>query len=73
MVLAGMGLAILPDVSVSGELRRGQLKRIDVPMLMMSRDIVLYYKSNRVLSATRLEFVNFIQEYFSPSKHRRRR
>jgi DNA-binding transcriptional LysR family regulator len=72
MVLAGMGLAILPDVSVSGELRNGQLKRIDVPMLMMTRDIVLYYKSKRALSATRQEFVNFIRDYFSPKRHRRR-
>ena len=71
MVLAGMGLAILPDVSVAAELRRGQLKRIDVPTLMLSRDIVLYYRSKRALSATREEFVKFIVEYFSPKRHRR--
>jgi len=64
MVMSGMGLAILPDVVVGPEIRRGQLKRIDVPALAMSRDVVLYYKSNRTLSATREEFVTFIQEYY---------
>ena len=71
MVMAGMGLAMLPDITVGPELRQGQLKRIDVPTLTMSQDIVLYYKTNRSLSATRTEFVKFLQDYFK-SKSRRK-
>lgn len=73
MVMAGMGLAFLPDVAVSPEIRRGQLVRIDVPALMMSRDIVLYYKANRTLSLAREEFVRFLKDYFAPKPRRRRR
>jgi DNA-binding transcriptional LysR family regulator len=72
MVMAGMGLAFLPDVAVSPEIRRGQLVRVDVPALMMSRDIVLYFRSNRTLSPTREEFVKFLKNYFAPKKRRRR-
>lgn len=72
MVMAGMGLAFLPDVAVSPEIRRGQLVRVDVRALMMSRDIVLYYRSNRALSHTREEFVKFLKEYFAPKPRRRR-
>jgi len=70
MVMAGMGLAFLPDVSVSPEIRAGRLVRIDVPPLVMSRDVVVYYKTNRTLSATRQEFLSFLQEYFAPRRHR---
>lgn len=71
MVMAGMGLAILPDITVSPEIRQGQLKRIDVPAMTMSREIVLYHKANRALSTTRAEFVNFLKEYFKPKSRRK--
>lgn len=71
MVMAGMGLAFLPDIAVAPEIRRGQLVRIDVPALMMSRDIVLYYRSKRTLSPTREEFVKFLTDYFAPKQRRR--
>jgi len=71
MVMAGMGLGFLPDIAVAPEIRRGQLVRIDVPALMMTRDIVLYYKSNRTLSRTREEFVRFLKNYFAPKPRRR--
>jgi DNA-binding transcriptional LysR family regulator len=71
MVMAGMGLAFLPDVAVAPEIRRGQLVRIDAPPLLMSRDVVVYHKTNRTLSAARKEFLAFLQEYYAP-RHRRR-
>jgi DNA-binding transcriptional LysR family regulator len=71
MVMAGMGLGFLPDIAVAAEIRQGELVRIDVPALMISRDIVLYYKSNRTLSRTREEFVRFLKEYFAPKPRRR--
>jgi DNA-binding transcriptional LysR family regulator len=73
MVMAGMGLAFLPDIAVASEIRRGQLTRIDVPPMMMSRDIVLYHKANRTLSATRKEFIDFFKDYFAPKTKRRRK
>lgn len=71
MVIAGMGLGMLPDIAVGAEIRRGQLVRIHVPTLTISRDVVVYYKTNRTLSVARGEFVNFLQEHFK-SKSRRR-
>ena len=73
MVMTGMGLAVLPDVVVATEIRRGQIARINAPLLIMSRDIVLYYKTNRALSATRLEFVSFLKEFFSSKRQRSRK
>jgi DNA-binding transcriptional LysR family regulator len=71
MVMAGMGLGFLPDIAVSTEIRRGQIVRLDVPAMMMTRDIVLYYRSKRTLSRTSEEFVRFLAEYFKPKKRRR--
>ncbi len=64
MVLAGMGLGILPETAVGGEIRRGQLVRIELPALTMGQEIMLYYKSKRSLSPTRERFMTFMQEYF---------
>ena len=68
MVMAGMGLAFLPEIAVAGELRRGQLVRLDVPPLVMHQDVTLYTRKNRSLSRTATEFVQFLQEYFDPGK-----
>lgn len=73
MVMAGMGLAFLPDIAVASEIRRGQLTRIDAPLMMMSRDIVLYHKANRTLSATGKKFIDFFKDYFAPKTGRRRK
>jgi DNA-binding transcriptional LysR family regulator len=71
MVMAGMGLGFLPDIAVSPEIRRGQLVRLDVPALLISRDIVLYHRANRTLSATRAQFISFLKDYYAPKPHRR--
>ena len=71
MVMAGMGLGFLPDIAVSSEIRRGQIVRLDVPALMMTRDIVLYYRAKRTLSRTSEEFISFMVDYFKPKPRRR--
>ena len=71
MVMAGMGLGFLPDITVGPEVRHGQLVRLDVPALVMTRDIVLYYRTNRTLSRTRLEFIRFLGDYFNTKTRRR--
>jgi len=71
MVIAGMGLGFLPDIAVAQEIRRGQLKRLDIPAMMLTREIVLYYRSNRTLSRTGEGFVQFLVDYYKPKKRRR--
>jgi len=68
MVLAGMGLGIVPEFAISGELRRGQLARVNVPTLMLSQDMMLYSRSNRTPSRTGAGFVEFVRSYFAPPR-----
>jgi DNA-binding transcriptional LysR family regulator len=68
MVLAGMGIAFLPEIAVSAELRRGLLVRLDVPPLMMHQDVTLYTRKNRTLTRTANEFVQFLTDYFDRKK-----
>ncbi len=62
MVLAGLGLAILPEVAIGEEIREGQLLRLDVPTLVMAQEVTLYYKARRTLSPTAREFIEFLKE-----------
>lgn len=71
MVLAGMGLGFLPETAVAGEIRRGQLIRLDVPLLVMSQDVTLYLRKNRTLPRAAVGFVEFLKEYFAPKKRGR--
>jgi DNA-binding transcriptional LysR family regulator len=72
MVMAGMGLAFLPEVAVGQELRDERLSRLDVPTMVMAQEITLYYKKSRSLSATKLEFIQFLKERSAPMHKRRR-
>ena len=74
MVMAGMGLAIVPEFAVADELRSGELARIEVPMMTMSQELTVYLRRNRTLSRARAQFLDFLQEYFSrPAPSRRPR
>jgi DNA-binding transcriptional LysR family regulator len=68
MVLAGMGLAFLPEIAVAVELRRRLLVRLDVPPLVMHQDVTLYTRKNRTLSRTAAEFAQFLVDYFDQKK-----
>jgi DNA-binding transcriptional LysR family regulator len=68
MVLAGMGIAFLPEIAVAAELRRGQLARLDVPPLVMHQDVTLYTRKNRTLTRSATEFVQFLTDYFDRKK-----
>jgi len=72
MVLAGMGLAFLPEVAVGQEIRDGRLKRLDIPTMAMAQEITLYYKKSRSLSATKQGFIQFMKERSAPTHTRRR-
>lgn len=73
MVMAGMGVAIIPEFAVAPELRRGQLARIEVPMMTMSQELTAYVRKNRTLSATQTQFLEFMREYFRRGAARRGR
>jgi molybdate transport repressor ModE-like protein len=72
MVMAGMGLAFLPDVAVGQEIRDERLSRLDVPTMVMAQEITLYYKKSRSLSPTKQEFIQFLKEHSAPTRVRRR-
>ena len=68
MVMAGLGLSILPELAVGEEIREGRLVRIDVQGLYMAQKLTLYYKTNRTLTPTRREFLNFMQREFGAER-----
>ncbi len=70
MVMAGMGVAIVPEFAVAAEIRRGQLSRIDVPMMTLSQELTAYVRKNRTLSRTRAQFLEFLQGYFRRPRSR---
>ncbi len=68
MVLAGMGIAFVPEPAVAAEIRRRQLARIDLPTLVMSQEVTLYVRQNRTLSRSVSGFVEFVREYFDTGR-----
>jgi DNA-binding transcriptional LysR family regulator len=62
MVLAGLGLAILPETVVGLEIRDGRLIRLEVPTLVMAQEITIYFKRGRMVSPTKKEFIDFLQK-----------
>jgi DNA-binding transcriptional LysR family regulator len=61
MVMAGLGLSLLPETAVGEEIRDGRLVRIDVQGLYMAQRMTLFYKTNRTLTPTRKEFLKFME------------
>ncbi len=66
MVMAGMGVGVLPEYAVSSELRRGQLVRVRTPMPTISQDMMLYRRRNRTLARASADFVDFVTGWFEP-------
>lgn len=63
MVMAGLGLAILPETVVGDEIRRGLLVRPELPSIYLVQDVTLYYKTSRVQTPTRKKFVEVLGKY----------
>lgn len=65
MVEKGLGIAILPMVSVEQEVKRGDLVQVRVEGLTMpEREIALIYRRNRPLSRAALAFVRLLEERY---------
>ena len=62
MVLAGLGLAFLPETVVGQEIRDRRLIRLEVPTLAMAQEITIYFKKGRMVSPTKKEFIDFLQK-----------
>jgi len=71
MVMAGMGVSILPEYAVADELRRGELIRVNVPAFRLTQEMMVYFRKNRTLSRSQAGFVEFLQEYFNPKSRLR--
>jgi DNA-binding transcriptional LysR family regulator len=71
MVMAGVGLGLLPETAVGEEIRRGQLVRLQIPSLYLAQEITIYYKTNRTLNPARTEFLKRARAHFAP-KHPKR-
>jgi DNA-binding transcriptional LysR family regulator len=61
MVMAGLGISILPDPVVSPEIRRGLLARVDIPSLYMTQDVTAYYRASRGLTPARRQFLRALR------------
>ncbi|NIM22034.1 MAG: LysR family transcriptional regulator [Candidatus Latescibacteria bacterium] len=72
MVLAGLGLAVLPNVAIGQEIRDGRLIRLEVPTMVMAQEITLYYKKSRPLAPTKQEFLKFLGNRRRPLRVRKR-
>lgn len=68
MVMAGLGMSVLPEDAVGNEIRQGLLARVDVPGLYLVQKVTLYYKTNRTLTPTRREFLEFMQNAYGPER-----
>ena len=63
LAIAGMGLALLPEIGIQLELKSRRLKRVNIPDTQIDRPITLYWKDKRVLPRPAQKFVEFLGEW----------
>lgn len=68
MVLAGVGIAILPEIAVGVEIRDRRLARLDIPSLYLAQEITIHHKTHRELGPARDEFLKLIRSQFAPKR-----
>lgn len=59
----GNGVALVPGLTVSAELKSGSLVRVQVPELQIERKLRLVYRKQASLSHAALAFLNVIEAY----------
>lgn len=60
----GMGIAFLPEILVEGEVRRGILRRIHVPDLVLHRTIHMIHHRSKYISQGMEQWMRLIAEVF---------
>jgi DNA-binding transcriptional LysR family regulator len=68
MVMAGLGVSVLPEDAVGNEIRQGLLARVDIQGLYLVQKVTLYHKTNRTLTPTRREFLEFMQREYGSER-----
>lgn len=71
-VAMGNGVALVPEISVEGELRRGELVRIPVRELHLQRKLRLIYRKEASLSHAAQAFLKVVQTFANEQKGRYR-
>jgi DNA-binding transcriptional LysR family regulator len=66
--MAGIGLAIVPRITVEQELRSGTLARIALPALNMPRRTVMIYREQGYLSDAARELIRIVRNFNWNSK-----
>ena len=65
MVEEGLGIAILPKVAVEQEVRRQELRQVQVQgMTMPQREIAVIYRRGRPLSRAARAFIELLEERY---------
>ena len=65
MVEEGLGIAILPKVAVEQEVRRQELRQVQVQgMTMPRREIAVIYRRGRPLSRAAQAFIELLEERY---------
>jgi DNA-binding transcriptional LysR family regulator len=70
LVAAGLGIALLPESSVSEELRRGTLEIIDMPRVAISIPIVLLSRRDGYVSPATAEVASMLRQAMGTSTPR---
>jgi DNA-binding transcriptional LysR family regulator len=68
MVMAGLGVSVLPEDAVGNEIRQGLLARVDIQGLYLVQKVTLYHKTNRTLTPTRREFLDFMRREYGSER-----
>jgi DNA-binding transcriptional LysR family regulator len=59
----GNGVALVPQLTVEGDLESGKLVAVKVPELQMERKLRLVYRRGAALSHAAREFLRVVQEH----------
>jgi DNA-binding transcriptional LysR family regulator len=65
MVIAGMGLALLPEFAINLELREKALRVLPLPDAEIERPVTVYWKERRVLSRPAQKFLDQLKKGIS--------
>lgn len=68
--MEGLAVAMLPELTVTRELREGTLKRVKVPGLRIQRTIRMVYRGDVLLSRAAQAFLEVVGEGFETSRFR---